>query len=70
MADEARAQKRKLSASEGHFFIGGDDDTTDDENSVINDNVKVLEQKANGIMETIHENHRSGICAKYFLSFP
>lgn len=57
MADEARAQKRKLSASEGHFFIGGDDDAAEDENSVTNDNVKVLEQKANGTMETIHENH-------------
>jgi hypothetical protein len=57
VADEARAQKRKLSASEGHFFIGGDDDAAEDENSVTNDNVKVLEQKANGTMETIHENH-------------
>jgi len=57
VADEARAQKRKLSASEGNFFIGGDDDATDDENSVTNDNVKVLQQKANGTMETIHENH-------------
>ena len=43
MADEARAQKRKLSASEGNFFIGGDDDATDDENSVTN--VKALQQK-------------------------
>ena len=49
MADEARAQKRKLSASEGNFFIGGDDDATDDENSVANDNVKVPQQKG-----TIH----------------
>jgi len=56
VADEARAQKRKLSASEGNFFIGGDDDAAEDE-SVTNDNVKVLEQKANGTMETIHENH-------------
>ena len=34
MADEARAQKRKLSASEGNFFIGGDDDAAEDERSV------------------------------------
>lgn len=56
VADEARAQKRKLSASEGNFFIGGDDDAAEDD-SVTNDKVKVLEQKANGTMETIHENH-------------
>ena len=34
MADEARAQKRKLSDSEGNFFIGGDDDAAEDERSV------------------------------------
>ena len=55
VADEAKAQKRKLSATEGHFFIGGEDD--EEENDT---NFKAPEPKINGTMETIHESHSEG----------